>query len=172
MARYHAIPAAVQAVLAGDVSRFGEIVVAFDAPVRRVVSRRLRDAHAREDVIQEVWIRVYQRLSALLEASTPEAWIRGIARNCAVDHHRRRQQLQAFGPLTHDVPDDAPASWVWDLVDTLPPARRELLTWRYRHALSYAEIAERLGVPASTVRGRMYDARQELRRMLQQRETT
>src|SRR5436190_2608086 len=52
------ISLAVTAVLAGDVGRFADIVRAFDGVVRRIVARTLRDVHALEDVVQEVWVRV------------------------------------------------------------------------------------------------------------------
>lgn len=175
MAEPEAIPAAVRAVLAGDAARFGEIVVAYDAPVRRIVSRRLGDAHAREDVIQEIWIRVYRQVAALLDAHSAEAWIGRIARNCVTDHHRARGRRDRIGPLAVDVPDSRPDERglelrVWDLVDALPSDARDVLTLRYRHGQSYADIAVRLGVPVSTVRGRLYEARGALRRRLEERE--
>jgi len=172
VAQSQAIPAVVEAVLAGDASRFEEIVCAFDRPVRRIVQRRLRDAHAAEDVIQEVWIRVYRQLAALLDVRAAEAWIGRIARNCVTDHHRRRQRLLRFAPLVEDVEAAVPANWVWELVESMPKSQRELLMWRYRHARSYAEIGALLGVPRSTVRGRLYDARLLLRRLIEQRRTT
>jgi RNA polymerase sigma factor (sigma-70 family) len=167
-----AIPATVAAVLAGDVSRFGEIVRAFDGRVRRTVARTLHDVHALEDVVQEVWIRVYRQLAQLLELRAAEAWIGRIARNCVLDHHRQRQRLPQLGLGADDVAGAEHKDWVWELVDSMPGAQRELLTWCYRDARSYAEIAERLGVPASTVRGRLYDARLALRRLIEQRRTT
>lgn len=164
-----AIAAAVTAVLAGDDSRFAEIVRAFDGLVRRVVARTLRDVHALEDVVQEVWVRVYRQLATLLDLRSAEAWVGRIARNCVLDHHRARQRLPRLGLQGDDVARTEGTDWVWDLVDAMPGAQRELLRWCYRDAHSYAEIAGRLGVPASTVRGRLYDARQALRALIEQR---
>jgi RNA polymerase sigma-70 factor (ECF subfamily) len=172
VARPEAIPAAVAAVLAGDASRFEEIVRAYDGSVRRCVARTLRDAHALEDVVQEVWIRVYRQLATLLELRAADAWIGRIARNCVRDHHRVRQRLPRLGVGAEDVPRVDHADWVWELVDSLPVAQRELLIWCYRESRSYAEIARLLGVPPSTVRGRLYDARLDLRRRIEQRRTT
>jgi RNA polymerase sigma-70 factor (ECF subfamily) len=169
VARSEAIPAAVRAVLAGDVSRFGEIVGTFDGRVRRIVARTLRDVHALEDVVQEVWIRVYRQLATLLELRAADAWIGRIARNCVLDHHRARQRLPRVGLQLDDVAGAQRTDWVWELVEAMPGAQAELLSWCYRDGRSYAEIGERLGVPASTVRGRLYDARNALRRLIEQR---
>ncbi len=164
-----AIAATVTAVLAGDASRFADLVRAFDGVVRRVVARTLRDVHALEDVVQEVWVRVYRQLATLLDPQAVEAWIARIARNCVLDHHRSRHRLLQLGlPADHVARAEAD-DWVWDLVDTMPGAQRELLHWCYRDAHSYSDIAARLGVPASTVRGRLFDARQALRNLIEQR---
>lgn len=167
--RSEAISAAVTAVLAGDPARFAEIVRAFDGLVRRVVARTLRDVHALEDVVQEVWVRVYRQLATLLDLRAAEAWIGRIARNCVHDHHRARQRLPQLGLQADDVAHTEGTDWVWELVDVMPAAQRELLRWCYGDAHSYAEIGERLGVPASTVRGRLYEARLALRALIEQR---
>ena len=172
VAHAEAIPAAVAAVLAGDAARFGDIVRAFDGLVRRTVARSLRDAHAAEDVVQEVWLRVYRQLATLVDPRAPAPWIGRIARNCALDHRRASQRQPRPGLTAEDLVEDPRPDWVWELVDALPRAQRELLHWCYRDAASYAEIGERLGVPASTVRGRLYEARLELRRSIERRRTT
>ena len=166
VARSAAIPAAVAAVLAGDTSRFAEIVRAFDAIVRRNVRRILRDAHAAEDAVQEVWIRVFRQLGQLHAARAADAWIGRVARNCALDFHRDRERLLRLRPLGGEPEVTPAAAWLWDMVAAMPTASRDLLTWRYREGRAYAWIAGRLGVPHSTVRGRLHDARQELRRRI------
>ncbi|HEX5053407.1 MAG TPA: RNA polymerase sigma factor [Planctomycetota bacterium] len=171
MAQTEVIPAAVEAVLAGDALRFAEIVRAFDGPVRRIVSRTLRDRHALEDVVQEIWLRVYRQLATLLDVRTTEAWIGRIARNCVIDHHRQRQRLPRFDVLLDAACEPARGGWVWDLVDSMPEAQRQLLNWCYRDGHSYEEIGRRLAVPSSTVRGRLYEARLALRRSIEHRRT-
>ena len=50
----------------------------------------------------------------------------------------------------------------------LPPLQREILDLRFQHDLSYAEIAEVLGVPVGTVRSRLHNAMQLLRERLEE----
>lgn len=172
VARAASIAPAVAAVLAGDVSRFADIVRAFDGRVRRIVARTLHDVHALEDVVQEVWIRVYRQLAARRELHAAEAWIGSVARSCVLDYHRARQRLPQAGLDAEGIAATEQGDWVWELVDALPAAQRELLCWCYREGRSYAEIGVLLGVPASTVRGRLYDARLALRGLIERRRTT
>jgi RNA polymerase sigma-70 factor (ECF subfamily) len=160
----------IDAVLSGDSTSFVDLVRGYDAPVRRIVRRSMHDPNAREDVIQEVWCRVYRELSRLGDVAKFEPWLGRIARNCVTDHFRDRERLARFVPLRDDAPDAGRSEWVWELVERLDAPSRDILTWRYRDHDSYAEIAARIGEPVSTVRGRLYVARNALRRSLELRE--
>ncbi len=162
--------ATIEAVLAGDDARFTDIVLHFDAPVRRIVGQRMRDSHALEEVVQETWLRAYRRLSKLGDTRRLEAWLGTIARNCVCDHFRRRERMVHFEPLVECAEDSDPVTWVWDLVAQLDPLLRDVLIWRYREQLSYADIAELISVPVSTVRGRLFQARNSLRDLLERKE--
>ena len=67
--------ATIDAVLAGDDARFTDIVQHFDAPLRRIVGRSMRDSHALEEVIQETWLRAYRQLSRLSDTHKLESWL-------------------------------------------------------------------------------------------------
>ena len=60
----------------------------------------------------------------------------------------------------------APLAWIWEEVGRLAPDQAQVLRLRYAEGSSYGEIARRLGLPESTVRGRIYLARRALRRRL------
>lgn len=159
----HEAHASIRAVLEGDHARFAEVVEAFDAPVRRIVGRDVRDPQALEEVVQETWCRTYRYLERLAVAERLESWVGRIARSCVVDHFRERRRAERFVPLADDPVPPAPVEWVWGLVDQLEPAQREVLILRYRQQQSLGEIADALGVPPSTVRGRLFVARHALR---------
>ncbi len=162
--------ATIDAVLAGDEARFAEIVRSFDAPVRRIVRRMIHDVHALEDVIQEVWLRAYRQLSKLADVSRLESWLTTIARNCVRDHYRGCAHTVAHETLNDPVCREDASSWIWGHVADLTPELCRVLELRYREQLSYAEIAERIGTPLATVRGRLFLARQALRRELKSEE--
>ncbi len=162
--------ATIDAVLAGDHARFTDLVTRFDAPVRRIVEREVRDDHGLDEVVQEIWFRAYRQLSQLGDVAKLEAWLGRIARNCVTDHFRERRRLARFVPLTDESAHVDAGPWIWDLVERLDPPFREVLTRRYREHLSYAEIAALVQAPVSTVRGRLFQARVALRRLLERKE--
>lgn len=158
----------VRAILAGEVARFRELVARYDTRVRLVVARRLDDSASREDAVQETFYKAFKNLDRLARPERLEGWLVRIARRVAADHRRRsalREKL-LLERLERATPRGAPLEWIWEEVQQLAPAFAEALRLRYREGRSYAEVAEALDVPVSTVRGRIYEARRALRRRL------
>jgi len=161
----------VVAVIGGQSHRFADVVRKYDARVRRVVSRQVRDAGVRDDLVQETFYRAFKKLDQLAEHQALEGWLVAIARRCVADHFRRRRPADRSDSETTGLaaaPDNG-ALWVWDEVGRLAHADAEVLRLRYLESLSYEELAARLNVPVSTVRGRIYEARRALRKRLEEK---
>jgi len=147
--------------------RFDEIVRKFDRPVRAVVGRGVRDPQRCDEIVQQTFCLAFRRLGTLAAPERLRAWLLAIARNCVADDRRRRARHNVL-PLRDRPAPPHPPGWIWEEVATLPPALAEVLRLRYREGLGLCEIASRVGVPASTVRGRIYTARRALRRRLKE----
>ena len=134
---------------------------AFEARLRRYVAFRVREPADVDDLIGEVFRRVVTGPVPTDEAAWP-AWLFRVAHNAVVDHYRRRRPLMALG-IGLDRPDDAPP--LADLairgeqlratdaaLRRLPGRQRAAIYLRYYEDLDFADVAEILGVPASTAR--------------------
>ncbi|HMP79725.1 MAG TPA: sigma-70 family RNA polymerase sigma factor [Pirellulaceae bacterium] len=164
----------VTAVLAGEIHQFGEIVRRYDSQIKRFVAWFVDDAELREDVVQETFYKAFKSLSALSDPDQLESWLKSIARRCLVDQLRRRRRAHAPLPESGGEADKGlalgganDASWVWNEVDQLEMVYREVLRRRYAACETYAEMARAMGVPESTVRGRLYEARKMLKQRLE-----
>lgn len=153
------------ALVAGK--RFDEIVKRFDRPVRALVGKGVRDPQRRDEIVQQTFCLAFRRLGTLAAPERLRAWLFAIARNCVADERRRRARRNVL-PLRDRPAPEAPPGWIWEEVATLPAALAQVLRLRYREGLRLDEIAARLDVPASTVRGRIYTARRTLRRRLKE----
>jgi RNA polymerase sigma-70 factor (ECF subfamily) len=160
----------VEAVRGGAVGRFGEIVRRHAPGVRGVVARNVRDRHEREEAVQQTFYLALRHLDALADPARLASWLGRIARRVSIDRMRaraheaaRRSEPPAAG--LHAAGEGA-AAWIWEDIEQLAPLQRDVLVLRYREGLSYEEIAARLGVPHSTVRGRLHEARRALRERL------
>lgn len=161
-------PALVAAVLEGETGRFEELVRRHEPRVRRIVERSVRDADTRDELVQATFFAAFRRLAQLASAERLGAWLARIARSSVADHRQRADrevglQEEAWTQRAGAAPRDP---WIWEEVARLQPIHAEALRLRYLESLSYAEIAARLGVPHSTVRGRIHEARRALRARL------
>ena len=130
------------------------------------------------DVTQEAFLRVH-RCGHRRDSSRPFApWFYAILRNLAIDQLRRRkarkeapaenvpEMLAGPGPEVLAERSELKVK-VWESISRLPEMQREVVILRDLHGLTYAEIGETLGVPLSTVKSRLHDARERLRRRLE-----
>jgi RNA polymerase sigma-70 factor (ECF subfamily) len=169
----------VTAILSGEPDRFAELVERFTPGVRRIVGRDVRDAGLCDELVQTTFLLAFRGLGRLEAPERLEAWLARIARNAVADELARRRSTSdreiALDGLDFEARGEAHGAargrelggWIWEEVARLTPDAREILELRYRDGLSYAEVAARLGVPTSTVRGRIYEARRALRRRLE-----
>lgn len=125
-----------------------------------------------EDVLQEVWLRVYRRLNTLDPDASVKAWLCSIARNVVLHHHRsgyRRQRKLATlaaepvsrspDPQGRHVARDSVAK----ILATMDEEQRNVLVLAQVHGLSGPEIAVGLGIPLNTAYSRLRLARQHVR---------
>ncbi len=156
----------------GERAAFDELVARWHEPLWRYVRRVTAEDEAAREVLQDVWVRVIRGIVRLREGSKLRPWLFGIARRALMDRLRERYAAPAAVPLQDvDLAADQDTSALEeDLfsmqqgLEELPVTEREVLTLFYLRELSLAEVAEVLGVPAGTVKSRLFRARQMLRR--------
>lgn len=87
----------------GEVDAFTELVRAHHPAVRVFLASHLRDSSALDDLVQDVFLRAFDRLSTLRDGTAFRAWLLGIARNRALEHLRERLRRGHSAP---DALDD------------------------------------------------------------------
>ncbi len=157
-------------------ARDGDLV-AFETLVRRhtraVYAHAVRffgDPSAADDVTQEVFIKVYRSLDTFDERARFSTWLYRVTRNTCLDQVRsgKRRPLPV-DPLdvSASVPDDVSGTVALSVtveaaMRALVPEDRDALAAISLFGLSYAEAASALGVPAGTVKSRVFRARRSL----------
>jgi RNA polymerase sigma factor (sigma-70 family) len=126
-----------------------------------------------DDVVQETLISALGAYPGLPVDANVRAWLWTIARNKAIDGHRRRGRRPQTTPWPdHDVPapgaDGQPGAdgdeELWARVRALPDGQRLAVTLRFVDDLSYAQIGEHCGCSAAAARQRVYEGLQALRK--------
>ena len=135
------------------VDRYARYVYAIAARVYRLTPE---DA---EDVFQEVFARVFERLDTLRDGDALRPWIAQTARNCAVDALRRSGREIPVEEVPEDVDDGLDrldeALTVHAALERLAPECREILDRFFRQDESYRTISADLDLPSGTVASRI-----------------
>lgn len=174
----------VASALKGADDGFEEIVRRYQRPIASYVYRMLNDYDAALDVVQEVFIKVYNSLGTYRAEYRFSTWIYRIAYNTAIDHIRRRRsneysietegrdgsyQLEIESPAPSPEEEQVVAEQRGEIdavIRCLPAAYRELILLRHTQDLSYEEMAEITQLPLGTVKNRLFRAREMMRELL------
>jgi RNA polymerase sigma-70 factor, ECF subfamily len=157
-------------------AEFHRLYEAHRAAVHAYFVGRTGDRWAAADLMQDVFLRVWQRLPELVDKSTDgqRAWIFTAARNLSIDTYRHeRTRAVAEAAVRHEPTPTPPsvstaviaaerAAVVGEAIRRLPEQQRTTLAMAAAGGLTSAEIAAALGVPAGTVRYRLSLARRTL----------
>lgn len=143
---------------------------------RYVVTLIGRDAMA-EEIVNDVFMQLWQGAARFEGRSAASTWLFGIARNRAYSALRRRGEAPLDEEAAARLPDpgETPAlaaeradlaRLIGRCLDRLSAEHREVIALTYYHEMPVREIAELAGVPENTVKTRMFHARKQLGAML------
>ncbi len=162
----------VARTLEGDVRSYEELVRRYERLVGRVLYPYARREISVEDLVQETFLKAYDRLETFNPDYRFKTWLMTIANNLGVDTLRRRRETVEFNPDMHGVTSSwGPEARVVDAdrsrslqeaILELPETYSVPLILRYTEEMSYAEIAETMGITASAVKSRLFRARNML----------
>ena len=165
---------------AGDSAAFDQIVEAHQQRIARLVLRLLGNPDEVQDVVQEVFLAVFENLEGFRGESKLSTWLTTIALNKCRSHRRRsllrlRSLLRIAKTPTVSSEQDRPAESaeiheeLRRAVRRLSARYREPIVLRYFEELPVPEISKVLGISVNSVEVRLTRARRKLREMLSAR---
>jgi RNA polymerase sigma-70 factor (ECF subfamily) len=176
----------VEKTLTGDKKAFEMIVQRYQQPLLNYIGRTLGDYHMAREFTQDVFIKSYSSLSSYQPRFKFSTWLFKIASNYIIDYWRKKkidtfsidQQDKRYdsAPPMQLAADDMPVCRRFELAELrrrveealqdVPPALRELFVWRHINEFSYEEMAEIKGIPVGTIKNRVYQAKEMVRKKL------
>jgi RNA polymerase sigma factor (sigma-70 family) len=158
--------------------RFNALLAQHGASLARLAASYARAPGEREDLLQDIAMAIWQALPRFREESSERTFLFRIAHNRGISYIARRRPLIADLDEEMDVQDARPdpatallnqqeGERLLDAIRCLPVSHRQIVTLTLED-MSYAEIAEVVGISESNVGARLTRARQMLRRLLQE----
>lgn len=164
-------------VLSGDMQAFTLLIRQHERLVAHMIGRVVKRDEEREELCQDVFLKVYDKLSEFSFQSRLSTWIATIAYRHAINHLRKQKMLFS------DIPDEAAFTkqfiesespetvledqdmdgFVLRLADELPAQYKLILTLYHVEGMSYPEICSVTNMPEGTVKNYLFRARNLLK---------
>jgi RNA polymerase sigma-70 factor, ECF subfamily len=163
--------------LDGDTDAFEPIVRRYERVLYNAAYRMVGSREDARDVVQSAFVKAWEKLATFDPRYRFFSWIYKIVVNESINARTRRVPTRALDPDLPGPggPEETARSGereacLQSALLKLPPDDRNVLILRHFAELSYTEIAEALGLTDTTVKSRLYEARQRLGRMLEPRD--
>ena len=172
----------VSKILSGDLGYFEVFVEKYKRLVSHVVFRLISNSAEREDLCQDVFLKIYKNLKNFTFEAKLSTWIAKIAYNTSINHLEKKKAslFEDFTPEGETIdslsgsmsfPDEiAVEKNISDLlhaeIEKLPPVYRTIITLYHLDEMSYGEIVDITGLPEGTVKSYIFRARQLLKKRL------
>ena len=161
----------------GDRDAFNTVYWRYSPKVYNTVLYLLNDADLAEDVVQELFLTIWEKRENIQPELNFEAYISTIARNLAYKYIeealRKNQPLEELNDIKlissseEDVIEaDSLREYIFNVISSFPEMRRKVFIMSRFENLSHAEIAEKLTISERTVAVHIYHALKELRKVL------
>lgn len=167
----------VSRVISGDMHAFRLLIKQHERLVAHMIGRLVKNNEEREELCQDVFLKVYDKLGEFNFQSRLSTWIATIAYRHAINQMRKRKMLM------RDIPDEEifrfnfideenPESlleeedmnnFIINLVEQLPAQYKIVLTLYHVEGMSYPEIVDVTGMPEGTVKNYLFRARNLLK---------
>ena len=156
----------VRAVLEGDRDCFSRLYDLYAPLVHGILLARVPRIEV-DDLVQDIFLHAFRKLHTLRDGAAFGPWIAMIARNRAVDFHRRsRDTVELTDEMGGSDKQESRAAEILELIRGLPEAYRETLVLRLVEGMTGPEIATRTGLTAASVRVNLHRGMKLLREKL------
>lgn len=160
----------------GNKTAFGKLIRLYQKRLFRFVYGLVNSFDTTEDIVQETFVKAFQKIQTFKTGYAFYPWIAIIARNLTYNLIQREQKKESleklqevgFDPQSTDLGaldkllNDESKKRLYKAITALPVKYRAVFSLRHFEKMDYAEIASYLKIPPGTVDSRLYRARQML----------
>ncbi len=176
----HNVPLLVERIKEGDREAFVEITRLYQKKVYLLAYSYLRNNEDALDVVQETFLRLYQKVNMFHTDKNFQTWLLQIAKNLCIDYYRKNYSRNKDYRSDKDVEEVNVPAWndenshsfsdikrvFAECLDRLTEKQRMIFVMKHYNNLEYKEIAQILRISVGTVKSLHFKAVQNLRALM------
>jgi RNA polymerase sigma-70 factor (ECF subfamily) len=160
-----------------NIKEFQNTILPIKNTLYRLAKRVVGETSEAEDVVQEVFVKIWNQRMQLKEITNIEAWCMRLTKNLSIDKLRsKHRRTEAFNP-EFDQADDQQTPYqfvetndtmqqIENMMNALPEKQKMVMHLRDIEGLAYQEIAEALEIPLNQVKVNLFRARKQVREQI------
>ncbi|WP_334243508.1 RNA polymerase sigma factor [Terriglobus sp. ADX1] len=168
----------MRSIAARDESALADLYDRHSVPLYSLIRRIVHDEAAAEEILQDVFLHVWKVAPRFDQARGQlRGWLLVMARNRALSHLRKRQDMQVDDLDVYAIPSTGVQETIAEqnelrakihaAIEEMPPELSQLFELAYFEGMTHSEIAQRTGQPLGTVKTRLRSGLTSLRRVFQ-----
>ena len=171
--------AIIKSAQTGDDKAFAKLFEYYKSFVENLLNTYLNDMDEARDLTNEVFLKVYQKLSKFTSYDSFGGWLRTLTKNTAIDYLRHKtedlvlddeesgiQQQESYSEDEQSVVDKITYDSIIEQMNTLPPLYRDVCILYYRDNLTVKQISECKNIPKGTVKSYLFRFRKKFNKLL------
>lgn len=154
-----------------EAEALNELVRQHQTELYRFILRLVNDPADAQDILQDTFVRVWEKIRSFKGDASLKTWVFRIAMNLSYTHLKRRHRWVALESLTHRSMDREPAEEaelkfrkdrLAEALDTLTPRQRAVVVARIYQDLPFAAVAEAVGCSENAAKVHFHDGKKRL----------
>ncbi len=151
----------------------------FSRNLKGFIRKRVQDEHDADDILQDVFLKIHNKIDGLKDENKLAAWVYQITRNAIIDYYRHQNkvletsmelpaEIEALveNPIETVETDSHITACMKPVIDSLPEKYKQALILTEYETLTQKEMAERLGLSLPGAKARVQRARKKIKTML------
>lgn len=178
----------IERTLKGEKEAYEMIIQKYQQPLLNYIGRMVGERELALDFTQEIFIKTYYSLHSFKPQYKFRTWLFKIASNFIIDYWRKKKintysfnhRENGYDTLPIQIADNQPSlvkklemaqlrERIEHALEKIPSNLRELFVWRHINDFSYEEMAEIKGMPVGTIKNRVFQAKELIRQLLEEK---
>lgn len=168
----------IENILNGDVRSFESLVEKYEVTILKFIYSMIRDKQIAEDITQEVFITVYNKLNTFDNRYKFSNWILRIAKNRCIDYIRKVKKVSEsniedfVGLKSKEITPEEAVEFketkqvITEYINTLSDIDKQIMILRYSQKATFSDISKILDINESSVKRRYYKIKEQFKRKI------
>lgn len=162
----------VSMVLDGQVNAFRYLVEKYQTPIYNLIVRIIHDKNEAKEITQDVFVKAYESLASFRSDHKFFSWIYRIAVNATLNRLKKQKRMVGLDTLkgvsysTEESVNER-EQLLQKAINMLNEKYKVLVVLKYYEQMSYKEVSETMSITEKKVRSRLFEARLQLKEMLE-----